>query len=318
MDKLVAEFLEYLKFEKNASPHTLQAYSRDLEEFLEHLGPGRATVQLSDIDHITIREFLGQLYEAGNSRTTVARKLSSIRSFFRFLNRHAYTDRNPARLVRTPRLPKREPQVLSEAEIETLLAQPDNSNPLGARDAAMLEMLYAAGIRVGELVSLNLPDVLPGQRLVKVRGKGKKERVVPFGRKAEDALRVYLSQRGLLLMKCKTGLEPEALFLNARGSRITARSAERILDGYVRRAASTLKVHPHLLRHSFATHLLNRGADLRSIQEMLGHESLATTQKYTHVAVQELLKTYRKTHPRAVGKDHEPAPPTPQSDPDAT
>ncbi len=299
MDEWVSTFLKHLRFSRNCSLHTIRSYQRDLEEFMTHLGCDRSEVKPCDIDHITIRDFLGSLYERGNSRSSMARKLAAIRSFFRFLHREGVITQNPARLVRTPKQAKRNPTVLSEEEVETILALPDPATDLGARDRAILELLYAAGLRVGELVTINLGDCSLSERLVKVKGKGRKERVVPFGRQAQEAIENYLSARSRILKRARSVREPGALFLNARGNRLTARSIQRSLRNYVQESALLLKVHPHVFRHSFATHLLNRGADLRTIQELLGHESLSTTQKYTHLAVEQLLQTYRKAHPRA-------------------
>lgn len=306
----IPPFLDYLRLERNFSRHTLQAYRRDLEELQTYLNRGDplTAIPLSVIDHITIRDFLGHLLETGNSKASVARKLAAIRSLFRFLHREGVVKNNPARLVRTPRQPDQKPEFLSEAATGTILELPNVETPLGARDRAMLELLYASGIRVSELVGLNLEDCSLGRRLIKVRGKGRKERIVPFGRKAGESIARYLDCRGRLLRRPGGRSEPNALFLNRLGGRLTARSVERLLTKYVREAALTLRVHPHLFRHSFATHLLNRGADLRSIQEMLGHESLSTTQRYTHIAVEELIRMYRKTHPRASQPEDEPEP----------
>lgn len=301
MESLIRDFLDHLKYEKNSSPNTLMSYSRDLGEFLSYLTRGRANeaIEPHQIDHITIRDFLASLRARGNQKTTVARKLAAIRSFFRFLHREGKIAKNPARLVHTPRTVRREPKVLSIREVEVILQLPDSSSDRGARDAGMLELLYATGVRVSELVGLNLEDCSLSERLIKVKGKGRKERLVPFGGSAHSALRHYLEARRRLLIRQKSGQEPNALFLNLRGERISVRSVQRILNKYLKESALMLDVHPHLFRHSFATHLLNNGADLRSIQEMLGHESLATTQRYTHLAVDQLVKTYRSSHPRA-------------------
>jgi integrase/recombinase XerC len=301
MKPSIGEFLKHLQYEKNASPNTLKSYARDLEEFLHYLTRGKADVEIDiqQIDHITIRDFLASLHMKGNQKTTVARKLAAIRSLFRFLHREGKIVKNPARLVRTPRASRHSPRVLSPQEVEVILQLPDQQTDRGARDAGMLELLYATGVRVSELVGLNLEDCSLSERLVKVRGKGRKERLVPFGEKARSALCNYLQARGRLLMRQRTSREPNALFLNLRGRRISVRSVQRILQKYLEESALMLEVHPHLFRHSFATHLLNSGADLRSIQELLGHESLATTQKYTHLAVDQLVQTYQASHPRA-------------------
>lgn len=305
MKESIQEFLEHLQYEKNSSPATVQGYSRDLREFLHYLTPGKENLEigLDQIDHITIRDFLASLYVKGNQKPTVARKLAAIRSFFRFLHREGRIAQNPARLVKTPRTAKRNPKILSIQEVEVILQLPDIGTDRGARDAGMLELLYATGVRVSELVGINLDDCSFSERLLKVRGKGRKERLVPFGDKAHSALKNYLQARVRVLARQRSCRETSALFLNLQGKRISVRSVQRILNQYLTESALMLKVHPHLFRHSFATHLLNSGADLRSIQELLGHESLATTQKYTHLAVDQLVKTYRSAHPRATRKD---------------
>ncbi len=301
MQESVDLFLSHLKYEKNYSPHTVKNYSRDLAEFIDHLAAGRSdrTLRLEQIDHITVRDFLSHLHQGGNQKTSIARKLSALRSFFRYLHREGKIQKNPAKLVNTPRLPQKTPRFLSSGQIDTLLKLPDTESARGIRDRAMLELLYASGVRVSELVQLNLEDVSLDQRLIKVRGKGKKERLVPFGEKAYKSLKSYLPVRGGLLKRGATLQELSPLFLNLRGGRLTARSFQRNLDQYVQKGALLLDVHPHLLRHSFATHLLNNGADLRSIQELLGHESLSSTQKYTHLSIEQLLKIYRESHPKA-------------------
>ena len=299
----IGGFLDHLKYEKNCSPHTVLNYRRDLDEFLDYLTRGKeAPPQAGEIDHITIRDFIGHLVKKGNAKSSTARKLATLRSFFRHLHGAGEIAANPARLVRTPKLSRRNPRFLSVAEVETVLELPDPATDAGARDRAILELLYASGLRVAELVGLNLEDVSLEERLVKVLGKGRKERIVPFGEKARQALRVYLEARRGILLRRRSVSQPNALFLNLRGGRLTARSVQRGLAGHLKRAALHLNVHPHLMRHSFATHLLNNGADLRGIQELLGHQSLSTTQKYTHVSVQELMKVYRASHPRAEGE----------------
>ncbi len=301
MQALMASFVAHLRFEKNYSPHTVESYSRDLDQFLRHLTDGRTDREIkpSDLDHITIREFLSRLSQAGNRKVTIARKLSVLRSFFRYLYREGHLDRNPAKLVRTPRQPLRTPRFLSLPEVESILSLPPAKTEKGIRDRAILELLYASGLRVGELVGLNLIDLSMNRRLVRVRGKGNKERVVPFGEPSRASLAAYLEARRRILAKRKDRPQTPALFLNLRGGRLTARSVQRNLGAYIRQAALLLDVHPHLFRHSFATHLLNNGADLRSIQELLGHESLSTTQRYTHVSIEHLQKVYRAAHPKA-------------------
>ena len=301
MHALMESFIAHLRFEKNYSPRTVESYSRDLKQFLSHLTAGRTDrkIKPSDLDHITIREFLSRLSQAGNRKVTIARKLSVLRSFFRYLYREGHLDQNPAKLVRTPRQPLKTPRFLSIAEIESILALPPAATSKGLRDRAILELLYASGLRVGELVDLNLIDLSMTRQLVRVRGKGNKERVVPFGEPSRASLAAYLEARRRILASRKDSPETPALFLNLRGGRLSARSVQRNLGTYIGQAALLLDVHPHLLRHSFATHLLNNGADLRSIQELLGHESLSTTQRYTHVSIEHLQKVYRAAHPKA-------------------
>ena len=296
----VQAFLDYLRYEKNYSPHTLKSYGRDLEEFTRYLEPGTAgKIALEALDHITIRDFLGHLVGKGNGKRSVARKLASLRSFFRFLHRRGELESNPAQLVATPRQPVRTPRFLTIRQMEELLSLPDLSSDRGQRDRAILEVLYGTGIRVGELVSLNLGSLALEEALLRVRGKGRKERLVPFGRPAAEALREYLPIRNRIVRAQRSTRLTEALFVNLRGGRLSARSVQRMLAGYVQQCSAVTSVHPHLLRHTFATHLLNNGADLRSIQELLGHESLSTTQKYTHLSVDELVRIYRSSHPKA-------------------
>ncbi len=301
MQNSIGSFLNHLEFQKNYSSHTIKNYRRDLLEFDNYLtqnGKG-SSVDPAKIDHISIRDFLSHLHQRSNAKSSIARKLATIRSFYRFLHAQGKVPYNPARLVQNPRLPDRKPRFLSLSEIETILKLPDSKTDRGIRDRAILELLYACGLRVSELVQANVEDLSLTQRLVKVRGKGKIERLVPFGGKAEKSLRDYLSQREDLLHRRKSAQKPNALFLNLRGTRLSARSVERNLQQYMKKSALLLDVHPHLFRHSFATHLLNNGADLRCIQELLGHKNLSTTQKYTHLSIEELLRVYRSAHPKA-------------------
>jgi integrase/recombinase XerC len=287
-------FLAYLKHEKNASPHTISNYQRDLLQLAQYLEDKK--INLRDIDNIMLRGFLAVLYGRGEKKSTVGRKLAAIRSFFQFCVRKHWMDDNPAKVVSTPKQDKPVPSFLSEEEMQDFLDLPQTAKPLDKRDKAMLELLYATGIRVSELVGINLEDVKFAERLIRIKGKGKKERLVPFGRMAEESLRSYLRVRPLIN---KGQVEESPLFLNYRGRKLSARSVERTVDKYILRSAMRRKISPHSLRHSFASHLLSRGADLRVIQELLGHESLATTQKYTHLDLQHLLDVYRKSHPRS-------------------
>ncbi len=293
----IGDFLDYLTYERNVSPNTVTAYREDLESFTgflcnDYFTIARDQLDLRRVDHLAVRAYLAHLARRKLSRSSIARHLSAMRSFFKYLMREAVVDANPARTVATPKREKHLPSVMQPSDVALLLEQPDLSTPLGLRDRAFLELLYASGLRIAELVGIDIDDVELRARLVKVRGKGAKERIVPFGSKAEEAMRAWLAAR-------EAPPEEEALFVNYRGERITARSVRRLFDGYVRDAALRAGISPHTMRHSFATHLLNAGADLRAIQELLGHASLSTTQKYTHLNDWELMKVYRKAHPRA-------------------
>lgn len=306
MQKAFVSFLTYLRLERNYSPHTIKNYERDLREFRSYLTEDGSKPEIAPrrIDHITLREFLAHLHRKGNQKTSIARKLAALRSFFRYLYQEGRISSNPARLLQSPRLAQKTPRFLSIREVEQILELPDSRSERGLRDRAILELLYGTGIRIDELVQLNSENLSLRERLIKVRGKGKKERIVPFGEKARYAVENYLGVRRNLLRRKRSPSQPNALFLNLRGGRLSARSVERNLNEYIRKSSLLLNVHPHLFRHSFATHLLNNGADLRSIQELLGHASLSTTQKYTHLSIEELVKVYRASHPRAGGKGH--------------
>ncbi len=294
MKREVSQFLDYLSHERKASPHTVSSYGRDLGQFIAFLeGTGLSWRQVRNIH---IRAFMAELQERKLKKSSLARKLAAVRSFFQFGVSRGWLSENPARVVATPRQEKRVPSFLSEKEMADFLEAPTSDRPLDRRDRALLELLYATGIRVSELVGINEEDVNFEERLIRVRGKGKKERLVPFGRVAEARLRAYLEARPRLLKK---RMGERALFLNYQGKRLTPRSVERVVDKYIRLAALKKKISPHSLRHSFASHLLSRGADLRVIQELLGHESLATTQKYTHLDIARLMEVYRKSHPRS-------------------
>jgi integrase/recombinase XerC len=304
----IESFLEYLQYQRNASPHTLRNYASDLQQFLHFLthtaeGETRPEPELAQIDNLTIREFLGSLYQRKNKKSSVARKLAAVRSFMKFLSSRGAISSNPAKIVSSPKQEKRLPECLSVDTMAELVESPDDSTKLGKRDRAILELLYATGLRVGELVGLDLDSIDFQECVMRVLGKGRKERIVPFGEKASQALRGYLevrpdfSRRGSAGLSVKTD-ELDAVFLNSRGGRLSARSVGNIVERYIGRLAQRLKVHPHTLRHSFATHMLNAGADLRSIQELLGHESLSTTQRYTHVSTDQLVRVYHSAHPR--------------------
>jgi integrase/recombinase XerC len=311
----IEEYLTYLKAERDASAHTLRNYRVDLEQFLVYLeerGRGGDNPGPASVDHLAIRGFLASLHGARLARSSVARKLATLRSFFRFLCRQGHLTANPAKLVQGPRLPVRTTPHLTVDEMFQLLAAPGcaaseegsrlpHAAPLlRARDRAILEVFYAAGLRIGELVGLNLPDVDLQEGLARVRGKGRKERIIPVGQKGRDALRAYLAVRDEFHPRAARGpKDSEAVFLNCRGSRITDRSVSRIVLRHLMASGLGKKITPHGLRHSYATHLLDAGADLRAIQELLGHALLRTTQRYTHVGLDKVLEVYDRTHPRA-------------------
>ena len=286
-------FLLHLDRERNASPHTIRAYGEDVAQFTEYLGEqlGREP-RPQDADHLSVRGFLAALHAGGTRRVSAARKLASLRTFFRYLCREGVLDRNPAAAILSPRLERRIPSHLEEDETAMLLDVP-GADDASLRARALLELLYATGIRCAELVGLDVPEVDLDARMVRVLGKGRKERVVPFGTRARAAVIAYLPARA------RAAPKSEALFVNQRGGRLTDRSVRAILAARVRQVALAKRISPHSLRHSFATHLLGRGADLRTIQELLGHASLSTTQRYTHVDMRRILEIYSKTHPRA-------------------
>jgi integrase/recombinase XerC len=300
LESAIRGFLKHLQLDENCSPETVRAYASDLGEFAavmeKELGAGRGA-EPRRVDRLAIRAFLAELHRRQVKRSTAARKLAAVRSFFRYLKRQGKIPENPTLGVSTPRQERRLPKQLSVEEMSHLLEMPDDSTALGARDAAILEVLYATGVRVSELTALDFDDLDLSEGMMRVMGKGRKERLVPVGSKAVASLKVYLRRRAEL--EPRPGSGKEALFLNFRGGRLNVRSVRRILNQALESAAIARKVSPHTLRHSFATHLLDAGADLRSIQELLGHASLSTTQRYTHVSTERLLKTYGKSHPRA-------------------
>jgi integrase/recombinase XerC len=289
----VAAFLRHLELERNASPHTIRAYGEDLGQFSRYLESelGRPA-RPRDVDHLLVRGFLAELHQRGLSKASSARKLAGLRSFFRYLCREGRLQANPARALATPRLEKRIPSVLDEAQAAAIVDMPGDATA-AVRGRAILELLYATGIRCAEAVALDVHELDLGARMVRVLGKGRKERVVLFGRRAADALRAWLQERARLRPRS------DALFVNARGGRFSGRSVRTLVATRVKQVALVRRCSPHTLRHSFATHLLMRGADLRAIQELLGHSSLSTTQRYTHVDTRHLLEVYKKAHPRA-------------------
>ena len=295
-----SSFLEYLRDQRDYSGATVRAYRSDLQQFAEFLR-ARAPAHLKKIrgiDPLVIRAFMVFLHEAGVSRTSIARKLGCLKSFFRYLVKEGYLEQNPARPIRAPRQEMKLPRLLSEREVTALLETPKGGTLKGKRDRAILELLYATGMRVGEMVSLNLDSMDLTERSILVKGKGRKERQVLFGEKALSAIRDWLEARRRA-KGAAAGRSCDALFVNARGSRLSDRSVRRILEDRLKQCALKHRISPHGLRHSFATHLLDRGADLRAIQELLGHASLSTTQRYTHVSTEQMLRVYNKAHPRS-------------------
>jgi integrase/recombinase XerC len=302
MEKLIEQFLEHLRYERNVSEHTLRNYSSDLDQFFQYLtlNNTRDAPDLSAIDHLTIREWLASLHSAQKKKSSIARKLAALRTFFQFLVREGVLEMNSAKLVSTPKQEKKLPKHLSIEEAIRFIESPDAETDLGKRDRAMLELMYATGVRVAELTTLNVADVDFGNQLVRVTGKRRKQRIVPFGDPAGEAIRNYLSVRDKFLFNAPISeRDDEALFLNYKGTRITTRSVGRMVDKYIRLCAGMHNISPHALRHSFATHLLDSGADLRDIQELLGHARLSTTQVYTHVSMEKLIEVYDKAHPKA-------------------
>lgn len=288
MKKYSEQFFAFLKIEQGVSAHTLRAYQKDLTEFLDF-----APNSLKKIDYLDIRSYLASLHARKLKKTTISRKLAAIRSFFKFLHREGYVKKNPAKLVSTPKVPRSLPKFLTIDEIFSLLDTPEGETFRVCRDRAMLELLYSSGIRVSELTSLDISDLDLRESLIRVKGKGMKERIVPVGSKALESIQEYLPERLSLRKKSS------ALFLNNRGGRLTQRSVRRIVLHYSRMIRLKGELSPHTLRHTFATHLLHEGADLRVIQELLGHASLSTTQKYTHVDITHLAEVYDKAHPLA-------------------
>jgi len=318
---LIDRFLEHLDSERNFSAHTIRCYQADLAQFAGFLLAGaestsatgeppspdeadkrRLTDRLLSLTPTEVRSYLAMLRDGGYSKSTVARKLATLRSFYKFLVRTEAIEASPVSVIRTPKQDKRLPKCLDIEQVNALLAAPDGSTFLGARDRAILETIYSSGLRVGELVSLNVEDLDEFSEALRIRGKGRKERICPLGAKALEAIAEYLRIRRARLGPVKRG----PLFVNKAGRRLSARSVRRKLDKYLLSAGIDVHVSPHALRHSFATHMLNAGADLRSVQEMLGHASLSTTQIYTHLTTRRLKEVYDRAHPMAAGGARRP------------
>ena len=309
MEQYLPSFLEFLKLNRNVSSHTQRAYRSDLRQFVEFSKErlGRP-VTTDDFDHRLVRSFLASLYDNGHSRASSARKLATVRSFARYLRSEGCLEHELGGMVSTPKLARRMPIHLDQDEISELLESPDSETALGRRDRAILELFYASGLRLSELVGLNVDDVNLRDQLVRVLGKGGKERVIPFNQSTADAISAYLDDHRVLVnsnnqtsgqRRPQSAIVSVPLFVNYRGGRLSGRSVDRLVRKYVVQSSARLGVSPHALRHSFATHLLERGADLRAIQELLGHARVSTTQRYTHVNAAQITALYRRTHPRA-------------------
>ncbi len=290
MNKSLKKFLDYLAHQKNCSSHTVRAYETDLKQFLSFLRKKRL-FSLGLVDYPLLLKFLAFLREGGCTEKTAARKAASLKAFFKFLSGRKLIPSNPALILRSPRVPERLPEFLTFKETLAVISAPSGNSWQVFRDRAILELLYATGIRVGELASLTMNKINIAEDMIKVEGKGKKERVVPVGRPAMNALAEYLEK--------KPHRGEETVFLNSKGKPLTERSVERMVDKYARKASIGRKITPHTFRHTFATHMLENGADLRTVQELLGHESVTTTQIYTHLTVERLREFYNKAHPRA-------------------
>lgn len=301
LEQAITGFGRHLQVERNLSAHTKAAYLTDLEQFRTFLAGTESSAETIPTDPLVIRAFLASLHREKLRKVTISRKVAALRSFYRYLLREGTAAVNPAELIQLPRCEKYIPVVLSADEMVALLQVNFAADAAGCRDRAMIELFYSAGIRLSELTGLNLEDVHFSEGLIKVRGKGRKERIVPFGEPARQAIDVYLRKRPELLAKPAGGTAEEALFLSTRGRRMNPRGVARVVEKVVGQSGIGRKISPHALRHTFATHLLDAGADLRSIQEMLGHRSLSTTQKYTSVSVSRLMEIYDRAHPRAGG-----------------
>ena len=313
MNAHLKAFLQSLRLNRNASVHTVRAYESDLSQFLDHVaslvGAKRVLLEPAHLDRSALRSFVADLHKRGRSRASAARKLAAVRTFLRYLRREGTIEGDAGALVPTPKRDVRMPVHLSEEEMTRLVTAPSLDEPLGRRDRAVLELFYASGLRLGELAGLDVEDLNLGAQMVRTLGKGGKQRIVPFNGTTASAIRAYLKDRAEIVRDDSRRVDrrrvrpqaagPDPLFVNYRGTRLTTRSIDRMVRRYAAASGVRLGVSPHALRHSFATHLLQRGADLRAIQELLGHARLSTTQRYTHVNTAQLVEVYRKSHPRA-------------------
>lgn len=323
MREYLKEFLAYIKLNRHVSPHTVRAYESDITQYLAWVAGDKQRkmpgLTVADLDLTSVRAHLAELNKAGKARSSVARKLSALRTFVKYLRREELIEHDPTAMAVAPKRDQTIPTHLSEPEMTRLIEMPSTGDPLGRRDRAILELFYASGLRLSELVGIDLEDLNLSGRMVRVMGKGGKERLLPFNQNTVTALRAWLADRAAILAarqaraRRRTVVAPrktvagarqkvpgDPLFLNSRGGRLTGRSVDRMLRRYVAQCSTRMGISPHALRHSFATHLLQRGADLRAIQELLGHSRLSTTQRYTHVNAAQLIEVYRKSHPRAV------------------
>jgi integrase/recombinase XerC len=316
MKQIIEKFIAYLRYERNLSPETIREYRRDTQQFAVFLTPpGEKTLPLTEIDHRIVREYVSWMYDRKLQKASVARRLASLRTFFKFCMREKLVRENPARFVPRPKLPKRVPRVLTAEELNGFLdnlgessagartrirrRSPEQGRAVLKRDRAILELLYGSGLRVSELWGLDVEKLDRETQMLRVLGKGRKQRVVPYGRKAHEALEAYWPVRGAILAQADKKAAQSAVFLNPVGGRLTARWVRALVKKYARLANVNWDLHPHALRHAFATHLLADGADLRAIQELLGHASLSTTQRYTQASIRQLMEVYDKAHPHA-------------------
>lgn len=301
MIKNIKAFLEYLKFEKNYSQNTILSYEDDLLQlnrfFSKHFNTDNYS--LSEVDNVTIRLFLGDLIENGLTKKIVVRKLAAVRSFYKYLLKHKLVSNNPTTNIVTPKVPKKLPSFLDEASMAKMMELPDTTGIEGLRDRALLEILYSTGIRMNELIQLSLNNIDWANETIKVIGKGNKTRIIPFGRKAKAALKTYLEQRQEIFSNKTKSDFKQYVFLSNRGLQLYPKGVYNIVSYYINLVSDVEKKSPHVIRHTFATHLLNRGADLRAVKELLGHESLSTTQIYTHVTADRLKRIYKQAHPKA-------------------
>jgi integrase/recombinase XerC len=305
-------FLAYLKLNRHVSPHTVRAYDSDVTQYLAWVasdtGKKMSQLQPADLDMHSARKHLAELNTAGKARSSVARKLSALKTFVKYLRREDLIDHDPTVMAVAPKRDQTIPVFLTEPEVTRLIETPDTGNPLGRRDRAILELFYASGLRLSELVAIDLEDLNLSEHMVRVMGKGRKERLLPFNQSTAVAVKAWMKDRAAILgsrepgagSRKKSRVVKDPLFINYRGTRLTDRSVDRLLRKYVALCSTRMGISPHALRHTFATHLLQRGADLRVIQELLGHSELSTTQRYTHVNAAQLIDVYRKSHPRAL------------------